>query len=192
MVLWWLKLVLIHWIGPCIGFGHILCSDSAHRSFVGLSRFCSISFCEVSGIVNWGINWPSNLPLLLQLIPKGARLVSSSKQKNCSDLPLKRLLHPPSPWLWGSKTNPKSNYNLNGWSVHLSMRCGKAVGYIEFDHPKYVPMAIDLSGQLLVGERIEIKPLNADGNPSTAGERCHARTGKKQLFGQALASDDFC
>ncbi|KAF7140903.1 hypothetical protein RHSIM_Rhsim06G0198900 [Rhododendron simsii] len=67
-------------------------------------------------------------------------------------------------------------------TVHLTMRCGKAVGYIEFDHPKYVPMAIDLSGQLLVGERKEIKPLNADGNPSSAGERCHARTGKNNCL----------
>lgn len=50
------------------------------------------------------------------------------------------------------------------------MRCGKAVGYIEFDHPKYVPMAIDLSGQLLVGERIEIKPLNADGTRLLQGK----------------------
>lgn len=56
------------------------------------------------------------------------------------------------------------------------------MGYIEFDHPKYVPMAIDLSGQLLVGERKEIKPLNADGNPSSAGERCHARTGKNNCL----------
>ncbi|XP_058211206.1 uncharacterized protein LOC131323432 isoform X2 [Rhododendron vialii] len=61
-----------------------------------------------------------------------------------------------------------------------SLRVPKAVGYIEFDDPIYVPMAIDLSGQLLRGLPIEVKPLNV-GNPS-AGERSYIHTGKKNFL----------
>ncbi|XP_058211214.1 pre-mRNA-processing protein 40A-like [Rhododendron vialii] len=52
--------------------------------------------------------------------------------------------------------------------------------YIEFDDPMYVSMAVDLSGQLLLGQPIEVKPLNV-GNPS-AGERSYIPTGKKNFI----------
>ncbi|KAG5551404.1 hypothetical protein RHGRI_009730 [Rhododendron griersonianum] len=64
-----------------------------------------------------------------------------------------------------------------------SSRVPKAMGYIEFDDPIYVPMAIDLSGRLLRGLPIEVKPLNV-GNPS-AGERSYIHTnhtGKKNFL----------
>ncbi|KAI8557923.1 hypothetical protein RHMOL_Rhmol04G0048500 [Rhododendron molle] len=61
-----------------------------------------------------------------------------------------------------------------------SSRVPKAMGYIEFDDPIYVPMAIDLSGQLLRGLPIEVKPLNV-GNPY-AGERSYIHTGKKNFL----------
>ncbi|KAG5551406.1 hypothetical protein RHGRI_009731 [Rhododendron griersonianum] len=61
-----------------------------------------------------------------------------------------------------------------------SLRVPNAVGYIEFDDPIYVSMAVDLSGQLLLGQPIEVKPLNV-GNP-TAEERSYIHTGKKNFL----------
>ncbi|XP_058211203.1 uncharacterized protein LOC131323431 [Rhododendron vialii] len=61
-----------------------------------------------------------------------------------------------------------------------SLRVPKAVGYIEFDDPIYVSMAVDLSGQLLLGQPIEVKPLNV-GNPA-AEERSYIHTGKKNFL----------
>ncbi|KAG5551407.1 hypothetical protein RHGRI_009732 [Rhododendron griersonianum] len=61
-----------------------------------------------------------------------------------------------------------------------SLNLPKAVGYIEFDDPIYVSMAVDLSGQLLLGQPIEVEPLNV-GNPS-AGERSYIHTGKKNFI----------
>ncbi|KAH7860194.1 hypothetical protein Vadar_010445 [Vaccinium darrowii] len=60
----------------------------------------------------------------------------------------------------------------------------KAVGYIEFYHPEYVSMAINLSGQLLCGEPINIEPLNAR-DPST-GERSHTLTDMNNCLDKPL------
>ncbi|KAF7148845.1 hypothetical protein RHSIM_Rhsim03G0117900 [Rhododendron simsii] len=61
--------------------------------------------------------------------------------------------------------------------LDLSLRVPKAVGYIEFDDPIYVSMAVDLFGQLLLGQPIkwfETRRLDITGPISSLLRAYHA------------------